>query len=115
MVMSDRELLELHIQVLFTHDSVGRLDRVNEPNGPPAPWFYVGQSYEGRIMQFRRDLPSQVVATLERLAGSEPVAADLRCSQEFRERCRQVLGEESALEAEYSGPAYRFPDEIDFP
>lgn len=115
MVISDRDLLDLHARVLFTHDGDGRLDQVNEPDGPPAPRFYVGQSYEGRLLRFRRRVSPHVVAALEQLAASEPIASDLRCSQEFLERCRRILAEERAIDAEVAGPAYRFPDEQHIP
>lgn len=36
------DLLTLQAEVLYVHDDAGRLLRVNEPGGPPAPWRLPG-------------------------------------------------------------------------
>ena len=41
---ADRELMRLHIATLFTRDDHGRLVRVNESSGAPAPRFFLGRT-----------------------------------------------------------------------
>ena len=39
--LSAADLMRVHVAVLFTHDADGYLDRVNEPDGAPAPRFFL--------------------------------------------------------------------------
>ncbi|MFN2563496.1 MAG: hypothetical protein ABR499_00625 [Gemmatimonadaceae bacterium] len=44
---SGRDLMDLHLAALFTHDADGHLVRVNKPNGGPARRFFVGRTRGG--------------------------------------------------------------------
>lgn len=115
MHISDPHLLEIHISALFTHDSSGRICSVNEPGGEPAPRFFLGRTKEGNSWRFRYDLSANVVERLETLAADEPVRDDLRSEPLNLEVLQETLGDNYGTQPAYSGPAYRFPEEISMP
>lgn len=113
--MSDLQLLQVQADALYTHDPHGRMRYVNEPGGTSAPRFFFGRTREGHIWRCRDDVAEGTVRELERLAADEPVRDDLRAEP------RNLHGFLAALHAEsgstssewrYTGPAYRFPDEL---
>src|SRR5947199_5583424 len=55
-VTTDLGLMRFHVEALFTHDANSDLVAVNEPNGAPAPRFFIGRTREGIVCRFRRDL-----------------------------------------------------------
>ena len=79
---SDWDLMQIHVSALYRHDERNRLLAVNEPGDPRPddplpPRLYLGRTREGLIWRFRHDLPESLVAELEAMLASEPVAADL--------------------------------------
>ena len=46
--ISDRELMPMHVEALFTHDAEGRMRTVNEPGGGKAPRFFFGRDGRGQ-------------------------------------------------------------------
>ena len=74
MTPSTYDLLMLHANALYTYDANERILRVNEPDGPgsPAPAFFLGRTAAGSIGRYRSDVPSDLIAELERLRRSEP-------------------------------------------
>ncbi len=107
--LSDLELMELQIEALFTHDDLGRIVAVNEPDGGPAPRFFFGRSREGNRWRFRHDLPDETAKRLEALAAVEPVNHDLRALPAALDAMLDVLGTDRESGLDESGPAYRFP------
>ena len=57
--------MRLHIEALYTHDAEGDLVRVNEPNGAPAPRFFLGRTVDGVVRRFRHDVGSELRGQLE--------------------------------------------------
>jgi RimJ/RimL family protein N-acetyltransferase len=100
---SNLSLIELHVEALFVHDESGRLVKVNEPAGGPAPRFYLGRTSEGIIRRFRYDLEEALVTELNALCDHED---------------RSVLAREPTYAKEYeslldggrasAGPAFVF-------
>jgi hypothetical protein len=66
-MLSAQELMEIHVEALFTHDAHQRLRTINEPdgNGAPAPRLFLGRTVEGNIWRFRSDVPDTLVEQLE--------------------------------------------------
>src|SRR5687767_9897709 len=64
-MISHRELMALHVEALFTHDEAGRLVCVNEPDGAPAPRFFIGTTLEGPVLRLRYDVPDDIRRELE--------------------------------------------------
>ena len=54
--MRNGELLRIQIETLFTKDARGRLVRLNEPNGKPAPRFFLGTTIDGNEWRVRHDV-----------------------------------------------------------
>jgi hypothetical protein len=54
--MSDRDLMRLHVEALFTHDDHGDLVSINEPAGRPAPGFFIGVTRDATVRRFRHDV-----------------------------------------------------------
>lgn len=111
-VFSGLELMELHIQTLFSCDAAGRLRAVNEFGEPPAPLFYMGRTREGNLWRFRDDLPAAVVAEVDRLCRAEPIAIDLASQPQNHAAIRTLLAEYLGRQPqqESHGPAYWIPD-----
>lgn len=115
MTLSDLELLEAQIDALWTHDTDGRILRVNEPDGDPAPRFFLGRTREGNLWRFRNDVPADIVQRLEQLAALEPVTDDVRAHPvNFKAFC-DVLRAHGEVQETYAGPAYHFPADISRP
>jgi hypothetical protein len=108
--MRDRELMQVQIDALFTHDVRGRMVHVNEPGGKAAPRFFLGTTAHGHIWRFRHDLGHEVEAELDALCLAEPVrdVAELDTT-----RYEDVLARVGPIQSVYAGPAYRFP--LDLP
>jgi len=66
---SDLELMRMHVEAEFTHDPAGRLVRVNEPNGGPAPPFFLGHTAQGVVRRYRHDVPDAMQRELETAAA----------------------------------------------
>lgn len=116
--LSDSELLELQAAVLFVHDENGRLRSVNEPATPvppAAPRFFWGRTRAGSLSRFRYDLPADVVDRLTRVVAAEPTDDDLAPEPRGLMAACEILAEHAPLREIYCGPAYRFPDQIDYP
>ena len=116
-MLSDRELMKIQVEALFTSDGSGRLRGINEPGGEvrPAPRFFFGNTKEGSICRFRYDLPEIVVARLREFASAEPMLMNSqkfpRCHRQFSD----ILQSHALIEGVWVGPAYRFPDHIEPP
>jgi RimJ/RimL family protein N-acetyltransferase len=107
---SDSKLLRAHVGALFTQDDAGRLIRVNEPGGQPAPRFFLGQTTEGSEWWFRADLTEDTIQSLEAACAAVP---DLLTAEPSRDRVapfRAILERSAQIEAAWAGPAFHFPD-----
>jgi len=78
MVFSDRDLIQMHVEALFVHDTNGKLLRINEPDPTsPAPRFFLVRAAAGHLWRTRCDLPPDLSAGLGQLAASEPISGNL--------------------------------------
>ena len=115
--VSDKELMKIQVEVLFTQDENGYLQRINEPTGDakPAPRFFFGYTNEDSIYKFRHDLPNNVIAQLKEVAAAESVLINPqkipRCHRQFKD----ILQSHAPIERVWAGPAYRFPEHIALP
>src|SRR6478736_1013769 len=101
--MRDRELIRIQIEALFTHDAQRRLVRVNEPNGKPAPRFFLGTTVDGNEWRVRHDVDEVIAAELDALARVEPVAA---VASRDSTRYEELLARRAPVENVWAGPAY---------
>lgn len=112
MVTSDRALIELQAEALFTHDASRRIVRVNKPGGGPAPRFFFGRTLEGNAWRVRQDVPDDIARELDRLAASEPVSSDLESPPAYLDAMMAALDRHQPASVDHSGPAFRFPDHL---
>ena len=112
--VSDRQLMKIQVEVLFTQDENGYLQRINEPSGDgkPAPRFFFGYTNEGSIYRFRHDLPDNVVTQLKEVAAVEPMPVNSQKIPRNRRQFEDILQSHAPIERIWIGPAYRFPEHI---
>jgi hypothetical protein len=110
--LSYLDLMMLHVNTLFTHDAAGRIVADNEPDGEPAPRFFLGRTREGNTWRVRYDVPDRIARELAAIVAAEPVRDDLGTATVQLDAILDVLrpGGEPAIG--HHGPAYRFPDAI---
>ena len=108
----ERELLDIHVRALFTHDKRARLLSHNEPWGeaPPAPRLYFGRACAGNLWRLRADLPEALAAELEALCADEPSGAGLSGTPRHADAYARLLGAHGRVRRVEAGPAYRFKD-----
>ena len=111
-MFSDAYLIALQAETLFTHDAAGRLLRLREPNGGPAPRFFLGRTTTSRTMRFRADVSGDAMRDIENLLSAEPVSADVQSDPAGLDTIRAILARAAPVRREHRGPAYRFPDQI---
>lgn len=103
------ELMELHIDAMFTHDQNMRLRTINEPwpGESPAPRFFLGRTTEGSALwRFRYDVSETLIGQLEGLCADEPVIKDFRTKPKHFETYINLLQSERFT----MGPCYLVPD-----
>ncbi len=116
--MSDREkikpttpeLMEFHVEALFTHDQNMRLRTINEPwpGEGHAPRFFLGRSIAGMTLcRFRYDVPEMLVEQLEGLCADEPIIRDFQTKPKHFEEYMNLLQSERFT----MGPCYLVSDE----
>lgn len=113
--LSDLALMELAIATVFTHDVTGRIVADNEPDGDPAPRFFLGRTREGNGWRVRYDVPEPIVEQLQDIVAAEPVPDDLQAPPVHLEAMLAALRLEREPAIGHYGPAYRFPEEIPVP
>jgi hypothetical protein len=101
-MLSDLELMEHHVKVLFKHDTENRMTVVNEPPYDVAPKFFVGGTKLGSVVRYSNTMDASLVEKLEQVLGTNPGA--------HLGEVIKVLSIESQLNNLWIGPAYVFPD-----
>ncbi|WP_082834342.1 kasugamycin N-acetyltransferase AAC(2')-IIb [Paenibacillus glucanolyticus] len=75
------ELMELHVEAMFTHDPNGRIRAIHEPwpGEDPAPRFFLGRTIDGTALcRFRHDVPDNLALLLKELVEDEPIMRDFQ-------------------------------------
>ena len=111
-MLSNKQLIEIQANTLFTHDSNGRLLRINELDGDVAPRFFLGRTIAGNLCRFRQDLPEAIVQQLTDLFEREPIPHDLHEPPLYLNAFKQVLESQAPIQHVEHGPAFRFPEVI---
>ncbi|KON90005.1 hypothetical protein AF332_26435 [Sporosarcina globispora] len=101
-MISDLELMEHHVNVLFRHDSENRVTVVNEPPYAAAPRIFVGATRMGSIVRYSNSLDKSTVKKLDQVIGANPGA--------YLGKIIKVLSIDHLLNNVWVGPAYVFPD-----
>jgi RimJ/RimL family protein N-acetyltransferase len=114
-MLTDLDLISIHVRSLFTHDAESRILFVNEPDSAvaPAPRFFLGRTRVGNVWRFRADLPEIVTQELDLLCADEPpVNTDFREPPRHAEQYLRLLEKHASVENVSTGPAYYFPETI---
>ena len=107
--------MRLHVEVLFTHDTMGRMLNVNEVAGGVAPRFFLGRTTDGNEWRFRVGLEAVLVRRLEAICMNEPVCGRLSLSPSGSSEYARLLAQDAPVERISAGPAYRFPEALSIP
>jgi RimJ/RimL family protein N-acetyltransferase len=101
-MLSDSELMEHHVNVLFRHDTDNRMTVVNEPPYADAPRIFIGATRVGSIVRFQNSLNESIVERLEQIIGTTTGA--------YLGEVIKVLSLDRQVNNLWIGPAYVFPD-----
>ena len=110
-MLTDLELMNIHISALFTHNIESRLLFVNEPGGTviPAPRLFLGRTRAGNVWRFHADLPEKLCEELTALGADEPpMKAESGEPPRHLDRYVQLLESDAPVQKMSGGPAYRF-------
>ncbi len=107
-------LINLQASALFVSNHANRLQYIREPGYPEAelpsaPRFFMGRTLEGNIWRFREDLPDALVAELDAVCKSEPIANNLCELPQTPDRIRALLHGHAPVTHEERGPAFWIP------
>ncbi|HEX9937746.1 MAG TPA: GNAT family N-acetyltransferase [Longimicrobium sp.] len=110
---TDRELMRMHVETLFTHDAAGRLLRVNEPDGRRAPIFFLGRVVDGgRLLRTRHDVDDALAREIEAVCRAEPAGDEFLEPSWGSEPYEDLLARVERSYPVWSGPVYHFPREL---
>jgi hypothetical protein len=103
-VRNELELMNLQAEVLFVHDTRGRITNINEFNGHRAPRLFWGKTKRGSVLRFRGDVPETIVTGITQILGDSDdthiVLAKIIHTLEQQEKIKSI----------WMGPAYIFDD-----
>jgi GNAT superfamily N-acetyltransferase len=114
-VLTDLELMNIHVRALFTHDERSRLLCVNEPGGDvvPAPRLFVGRTQSGNVWRFRSDLPESLIEELEALCADESAGVEFGGKPRNVEAYVRLLEGHAPVCDMEAGPAYQFVEYVE--
>lgn len=110
-MLTDLELMNIHVRALFTHNNESRLLFVNEPDNAvtPAPRLFLGRTRTGNIWRFRADLPDKLCKELDVLCADEPpVNTEFNEPPRHLETYVRLLESDAPVQNVSNGLAYQF-------
>lgn len=111
-LLRHRELMKLHVEALFTHDAGGRLLRVNEHAGGPAPRFFLGLTSDGCVVRFRSDVGEPLRIELQTAASRLHPDGNTAGQPIDPEPYHAILSRAAPVEKTWAGPAFAFSNEM---
>lgn len=108
-MLTEQELMKIHVQALFTNDAQSRLLFVNEPGGrTPAPRIFLGRTRAGNLWRFRAGLPESLIEELDALCTEEPVSNEFHSKPRHFEAYVRLLETHAPVQELWMGLAYHF-------
>jgi RimJ/RimL family protein N-acetyltransferase len=104
--------MRLHVEALFTHDAEGRLVRVNEPDGAPAPRFFLGNTVDGVVLRFRHDVGPDLRRELDAASQADGLPQRGLDSPPDPSRYEAIMARVAPIQRTWAGPAFSFPQEL---
>jgi RimJ/RimL family protein N-acetyltransferase len=114
-VTHDHELMRLHIEALFAHDAEGRVVRVNEPDGAPAPRFFLGRTVDGPLWRVRHDVDDDLRRELEAAVEADALVERPLDVPVSSSRYETILARVAPVQKTWAGPAFCFPPTLSAP
>lgn len=114
-MLTDLEIMSIHVRALFTQNAELRLLLVNEPDSAVAnaPRFFLGRTRVGNIWRFCADLPENLIQEFDSLCRDEPpVVTDFREPPRHFDRYLRLLEKHAPVDRVSTGPAYCFPGNV---
>jgi GNAT superfamily N-acetyltransferase len=114
-MLTDLELMSIHVRALFTHNAQSRLLFVNEPDSAvaPAPHLFLGRTRAGNVWRFRADLPENLIRELDSLCTDEPpLNTEFNEPPCHLEQYVRLLEKHGPVKRVSTGPAYHFTENI---
>lgn len=109
-LLSDLDLMGLHVEAEFTHDAAGRLVSTNEPAGAAAPRFFLGQTTAGGVIRrYRHDLPPTLREALEAASASDRLGDPTGGAPLDPLRFEHILCRDAPVRHTAAGMVFRFP------
>jgi GNAT superfamily N-acetyltransferase len=113
------DLMTLHVEALYTHDTAGRIVRVNEHDGAVAPRFFLGQTHDGLVRRYRDDVDDATQRALEAASGPDALAgsavdAEANAAAHLA-RYAAILARSGPVRHTEAGPAFAFPRDLPAP
>ena len=102
-------LLQAHVEALFTIDPDGQLLSVNEPEGGPAPRFFLGCTTHRARCWFRQDVSRDEQRALTDALATTPAGMDITPPDNPGGGFTTILARRSPIQRIWAGPAFRFP------
>ncbi|MET3196653.1 GNAT family N-acetyltransferase [Gottfriedia sp. OAE603] len=100
-MLSDMELLDCHVQVLYKHNEFNQITHINELPYDNAPSIYIGTSKYGKIVRYSNDLDGNLVNDLDQAIQ---LSSNIEIAEIFN-----ILNKYKQLSSVWIGPAYVFP------
>lgn len=107
--------MQYHVEALFTHDADGSLLRVNEPDGAPAPRFFLGRTVDATLLGFRHDVGQDARRALRAAAKNHARAEHHLESPIEPAPYQDILARFAPVTRTWTGPAFSFPDKLPVP
>jgi GNAT superfamily N-acetyltransferase len=112
-LLSDLELMRLHVEAEFTHDSSGDLVSTNEPTAGPAPRFFLGHTAAGVIWRYRYDVAEGCRRSLEAAISEELESFEIATNAPLNAApFEHVLSQDAPVKHTSVGLAFRFPSTL---
>lgn len=112
-------LMERHVEALYTHDAGGRILRVREHDGAPAPRFFLGRTVDGAVRRYRHDVDDVLRRELEAASADHEFPDDTddpgAAAAAELARYAAILARSASVERTEAGPAFAFPAELPAP
>ena len=110
-MLTDLELMNIHVRALYAHDADERILFVNEPDNEtiPAARLFLGRTRDGNVWRFRADLPDELREQLNAFCADEPpLSEELKKPPLHLESYLRLLKPDAPEQDTSNGLAYQF-------
>lgn len=104
-MLTDLELMERHVKVLFKHDLENRITLVNEPPFEQAPLISMGVTKYGNVVRYSNTLKEDLIEKLNKVINTN---ASINLAEIINKLSMAHQFNDFSI-----GPAYVFPDVCD--